>query len=322
MRSARRRGQPKRVEAGLHGHLAALSSAQFERGSPMTTDAEIQTALPAFATGNVAVITGGASGIGLAAAKRFAAMGMKTVIADIGGARLDQARQALAAIGGDDAVRVVAADVSYIDDVDRLADAAYAAFGAVSVLMNNAGVGNNPGKPWENRVTWRQLMDTNFWGVVHGVQVFASRMLAAGKPGLIINTGSKQGITTPPGNLAYNVSKSAVKTFTEGLAHTLRNEPGAQLSAHLLIPGFTYTGLTEGATQKPAGAWTGEQVVDFMLASLMRGDFYILCPDNEATRPMDEKRMAWAIGDIIENRPALSRWHPDHANAFAAFMKR
>ncbi|TIW85471.1 MAG: short-chain dehydrogenase, partial [Mesorhizobium sp.] len=73
--------------------------------------------------------------------------------------------------------------------------------------------------------------------------------------------------------------------------------------------------------EKPAGAWTGEQVVDFMLESLARGDFYILCPDNEAARPLDEKRMAWAIGDIIENRPALSRWHPDHKETFAAFMK-
>ncbi|TIN85881.1 MAG: SDR family NAD(P)-dependent oxidoreductase, partial [Mesorhizobium sp.] len=140
-------------------------------------------------------------------------------------------------------------------------------------------------------------------------------------PGLIVNTGSKQGITTPPGNLAYNVSKAGVKTFTEGLSHALRNEPGAHVAAHLLIPGFTFTGLTEGATEKPAAAWTGEQVVDFMLESLTRGDFYILCPDNEAARPLDEKRMAWAIGDIIENRPALSRWHPDHKDSFAAFMK-
>jgi len=286
----------------------------------MTSDAEIQTALPAFASGNVAVITGGASGIGLAAAKRFAAMGMKTVLADIGGARLEQARQAVAAIGGHDSVLAVHANVSSIEDVERLAETAYRAFGAVSVLMNNAGVGDNPGKPWENRVAWRRLMDTNFWGVVHGVEAFAPRMLAAGKPRMIINTGSKQGITTPPGNLAYNVSKAGVKTFTEGLAHALRNEPGAKLSAHLLIPGFTFTGLTEGATEKPAGAWTGEQVIDFMLASLKRGDFYILCPDNEVARPIDEKRMAWAIGDIIENRPALSRWHPDHKDAFAAFM--
>jgi len=288
----------------------------------MTSDTEIQTTLPAFAAGNVAVITGGASGIGLAAAKRFAAMGMMTVLADIGGMRLDQARQAVAAIAGDNAVLPVPTDVSKADEVDRLAELAYGAFGTVSVLMNNAGVGNNPGKPWENRDAWKRLLDINFWGVVHGVEAFAPRMLAAGKPGLIINTGSKQGITTPPGNLAYNVSKAGVKTFTEGLAHALRNEPGSTVSAPPLIPGFTFTGLTEGATEKPAGAWTGEQVVDFMLASLMQDDFYILCPDNEVARPVDEKRMAWAIGDIVENRPALSRWHPDHKDAFAAYINR
>ncbi|MER8571703.1 SDR family NAD(P)-dependent oxidoreductase [Mesorhizobium sp. M1338] len=287
----------------------------------MTTDAEIQTVLPALGRGNAAVITGAASGIGLAAAKRLASMGMKIVLADIGGARLDDASRAVAAIAGDDAVLAVAADVSKADEVDRLAERAFGAFGDVSLLMNNAGVGDNPGKPWENRDAWKRLLDINFWGIVHGVEAFAPRMLASAKPGLIVNTGSKQGITTPPGNLAYNVSKAAVKTYTEGLAHALRNEAGAHVAAHLLIPGFTFTGLTEGATEKPAGAWTGGQVVDFMLESLTRGDFYILCPDNEAARPLDEKRMAWAIGDIIENRPALSRWHPDYKEPFAAFMK-
>ncbi|RVD13084.1 SDR family NAD(P)-dependent oxidoreductase, partial [Mesorhizobium sp. M7A.F.Ca.ET.027.02.1.1] len=277
--------------------------------------------LPALAPGNAAVITGAASGIGLAAAKRLALLGMKIVLADIGGARLDEASRAVSAIAGDDAVLAVATDVSKADEVDRLAERAFGAFDGVSLLMNNAGVGDNPGKPWENRDSWKRLLDINFWGVVHGVEAFAPRMLASAGPGLIVNTGSKQGITTPPGNLAYNVSKAGVKTFTEGLSHALRNEPGAHVAAHLLIPGFTFTGLTEGATEKPAGAWTGEQVVDFMLESLTRGDFYILCPDNEAARPLDEKRMAWAIGDIIENRPALSRWHPDHKDSFAAFMK-
>ncbi|RWP88000.1 MAG: SDR family NAD(P)-dependent oxidoreductase [Mesorhizobium sp.] len=287
----------------------------------MITDAEIQTALPALAPGNAAVITGAASGIGLAAARRLALMGMKIVLADIGGARLDDASRAVSAIAGDDAVLAVAADVSKADEVHRLAERAFGAFGGVSLLMNNAGIGDNPGKPWENGDAWKRLLDINFWGVVHGVEAFAPRMLASASPGLIVNTGSKQGITTPPGNLAYNVSKAGVKTFTEGLSHALRNEPGAHVAAHLLIPGFTFTGLTEGATEKPAAAWTGEQVVDFMLESLTRGDFYILCPDNEAARPLDKKRMAWAIGDIIENRPALSRWHPNHKDSFAAFMK-
>ncbi|MCA0015172.1 SDR family NAD(P)-dependent oxidoreductase [Mesorhizobium sp. B292B1B] len=287
----------------------------------MLTDIEIQTALPALGSGNAAVITGAASGIGLAAAKRLALLGMKIVLADVAGPRLEDAARIVSAIAGDDAVLAVAADVSKAQDVDRLAERAFGAFGNVSLLMNNAGIGNNPGKPWENRDAWKQLLDINFWGVVHGVEAFVPRMLGARQPGLIVNTGSKQGITTPPGNLAYNVSKAGVKTFTEGLAHALRNEPGAHLSAHLLIPGFTYTGLTEGATEKPAGAWTGEQVIDFMLESLTKREFYILCPDNEVTRPLDEKRMAWAIGDIIENRPALSRWHPDHKDAFATFMK-
>ena len=247
---------------------------------------------------------------------------MKIVLADRAGAALDTAATAVAdAAGGADKVLAVACDVSKPENLTALADKAYAKFGEVSFLMNNAGVGNNPGKPWENLDAWKKLIDINFWGVVHGVQAFGGRMLAQGTPAMIVNTGSKQGITTPPGNLCYNVSKAALKTYTEGLAHALRNEPGAKISAHLLIPGFTYTGLTEGATEKPAGAWTGEQVVDFMLKSLARGDFYILCPDNETERRTDERRMAWSIGDIIENRPALSRWHPDYGNAFAEFLK-
>ena len=287
----------------------------------MTTDAEIQTALPALSPGNVAVITGGASGIGLAAAKRLAAMGMKIVLADIAGARLDEATRTVAAIAGNDGVLAIATDVAKADDLDRLAEKTFAAFGDVSLLMNNAGVGNNPGKPWENRDAWKRLLDINFWGVVHGVEAFAPRMLASGKAGLIVNTGSKQGITTPPGNLAYNVSKSALKTFTEGLAHALRNEPGAKLAAHLLIPGFTFTGIT-GRPEKPPAAWTAAQVVEFMLERLAVRDFYILCPDNDVDRATDEKRMRWAADDVIKNRPALSRWHPDYKAEFEAFMAR
>lgn len=274
-----------------------------------------------FAPNRTAVITGAASGIGLAAAKIFASLDMNIVLADR--ANVAMATQTVIALSprGAAAVRGLTIDVANPSDLAELADLAFNAFGDAALLMNNAGIGPNPGKPWENRQGWRDLIDVNFWGVAHGVEVFVPRMLAAGKPGMIVNTGSKQGITTPPGNLAYNVSKAALKTYTEGLEHALRNEPGAKLSAHLLIPGFTFTGLTEGATEKPPGAWTGEQVVAFMLESLARGDFYILCPDNEATRAMDECRMAWAMGDIIENRPALSRWHPDYADAFQRFLK-
>ncbi|MGO4833412.1 SDR family NAD(P)-dependent oxidoreductase [Rhizobiaceae sp. 2RAB30] len=282
-----------------------------------------ESTIPALAYGNVAVITGAASGIGFAVARKFASMGLRVVIADRESPALRSALAELVAIalGGPEDVIAVSCDVSKPEDLDRLADQAHTQFGDVSFLMNNAGVGNNPGKPWENLEDWKALVETNFWGVVHGVQAFAPGMLASGKPGLIVNTGSKQGITTPPGNLAYNASKSAVRTYTEGLAHALRNEPGAKVAAHLLIPGFTFTGMTEGAKQKPAGAWTPDQVAGFMLTSLARNDFYILCPDNETDRATDERRMAWAIGDIIENRPALSRWHPDYSQAFADYVK-
>src|SRR5690349_12859431 len=134
--------------------------------------------------------------------------------------------------------------------------------------------------------------------------------------------GFQAGHHHAPGNTAYNVSKAGVKATTEALAHALRNEPGCQVTAYLMIPGFVFTGMTaRGRTEKPADAWTPEQTVDFMLESIGRGDFYILCPDGAVTRDMDERRMEWAANDIIRNRPALSRWHPDYKDAFEAHMK-
>jgi hypothetical protein len=273
---------------------------------------------------HVAVVTGGASGIGLAAATHFARFGMKVCIADLGTDRLAEAGAKLAAAAPEGAASVMisSTDVSRVEDVSALELAVRKRFGGTDLLMNNAGIqpGSQMFGPAEN---WRRILGVNLWGVIHGSQAFAPGMIARGRPGLIINTGSKQGITTPPGDPAYNVAKAGVKAFTEALQHELRNTAAGQISAHLLIPGFVFTGLTaKGRTEKPAAAWTPEQTVDFMIGRIEAGDFYILCPDNDVPRRLDERRIQWAAGDIVENRPPLSRWHPDFAEAFAAFVKR
>ena len=217
-------------------------------------------------------------------------------------------------------ILVVPTDVSNLAQVQALADAAYSRFGEVAVLMNNAGIGIGGG-PWENIDRWRKVLEVNLWGVINGVQTFTPRMLAQNTAGAIINTGSKQGITCPPGNTAYNVSKAGVKVLTEALAHSLRNEAGANISAHLLIPGSTLTEMTRPSlTGKENTAWTADQVIDMLVTEMAAGTFYILCPDNEVTRDTDNRRVLWAAQDVIKGRPALSRWHPDYKDEFQRFL--
>ena len=274
--------------------------------------------------GRTAVITGGASGIGLAAADRFLKQGMNVVIADRDEEALGAAVERLSSeTGAGERLASQTCDVSKPDDLDRLRDMTTNRFGAVHCLMNNAGIANMGGPPWENAEAMRALIEVNLWGVVNGCCAFIPSMLAHGEPGAVINTGSKQGITRPPGNIAYNMSKAGVLAYTEGVAHAFRGVEDCKLTAHLLVPGFVYTGMiSRFLPEKPPGAATPEETVDFMLSAVGKGDFYVICPDNETTREMDEKRMQWTADDLIQNRPALSRWHPDYADAFEDFMKR
>ena len=275
----------------------------------------------AFIPGNVAVITGAAEGIGFAAAKCYAGYGMHVLLADIDEHKLVAAAAAVHNIGAPLGGRVASRqlDVANYADIEALKEQAYATFGRVDVLMNNAGTSRATGS-WTDREDWRHLLEVNLWGVIHGVQAFTAAMIAQQSPALIINTGSKQGITNPPGNPAYNVSKAAVNATTEALQHSLRNTPACLVSAHLLVPGYTFTGLTQRRVQdKPAAAWWPEQVVEYMLAALARGSFYIICPDNEVTTAEDVRRMLWAAGDLAFDRSALSRWDPTYQAAFRRF---
>jgi len=269
----------------------------------------------AVAPGKLAVVTGAAGGIGRAAARAFADAGMRIVLVDRSGDALAEAAAAI-----DHAV-ALPADVSDRARMTELARTVAARHGPVSVLMNNAGIGAG-GDVFADPDAWDAVLGVNLFGVINGVQAFVPAMVDGDTPALVINTGSKQGITQPPGNTGYNVSKAGVKALTEGLAHSLLERTGERVSAHLLVPGFTWTGMTAGRlAEKPAAAWTPEQVVALMMERLARGDFYIVCPDNETTPEQDARRIAWAAGDLVENRPALSRWHPAWKDAFARFMQ-
>jgi NAD(P)-dependent dehydrogenase (short-subunit alcohol dehydrogenase family) len=284
---------------------------------------------PVLHEGRVAVVTGAGSGIGQATAIELAKLGLKLAIVDVDEEGLKNTSKDVIDIVGEANLLVVPTDVSQLDEVVRLKDKVYEAWGEVAVLVNNAAlshVDGQRGTSWTNRDIWTKLFDVNVAGALNIQHTFVPLMLHQENPSVVINTGSKQGITNPPGNAAYNASKAAIRSLTESLAHELRSQSDPHVTAHLFIPGWTYTPLTAGLRaasvgDKPDGAWSAEETVLFMLNRVRLGDFYILVPDNETRREVDELRIMWGAADITEGRPALSRWHPNYKAAFDEYMK-
>ena len=201
--------------------------------------------------GKVAVVTGGAGGIGRALCEEFLSEGMRVVIADLRPDAVDQAARELSAEG--EAIGIVT-DVSKHESVEALADAVYESFGACHVLCNNAGVGAPASTPWETTVNdWRWVHGVNVMGVVHGVLAFVPRMIEGGEDGHVINTSSGDGGIAPlPTASVYAASKAAVTSLTESLASQLESE-GTRLRASIFYPsgGLLRTGLWEAERTRP-----------------------------------------------------------------------
>ena len=256
--------------------------------------------------GHTAVITGAALGIGRAAAHKFAKAGLNVCLVDLPSDDLTQTTKDVAA-GAKGEIWAQPCDVSKPAEIAAMRKAITDRIGPVHILMNNAAA--RIGRGWDVPLEdWRLSLETNLWGVIEGTHAFLDHMADGGR---IINTGSKQGITNPPGHPIYNIGKSAVKTYTEALEHELRQS--GRLTAHLLVPGWT----TTGHDAHRSGAWMPEHVVDFMVEKVDNGSFYIICPDDDTTPDMDRRRMLWGVGDIIEDRPPLSRWHAEHKDVAA-----
>ncbi|EFY86595.1 short chain dehydrogenase/reductase [Metarhizium acridum CQMa 102] len=263
-----------------------------------------------FASGSSALITGGASGVGLAIAKLCRSKGMKILLVDVNAEALQNAKKQL--VGENDAesdVVTAEADVSKVHAWAELKKTATSTFGTIELLVLNAGVGTRG--TWGDQEYFSKIFQTNLFGVVNGINTFLPVIQEASKtrPTSIVITGSKQGITNPPGNPAYNASKSAVKTLAEHLSWDLKD---TNTSVHLLVPGWTFTGMTRGGnTEKPAGAWAPQQVAEYLYRKMQDDKFYVICPDNDVSEETDKKRMLWSVGDIVKERPPLTRWREE-----------
>ncbi|KAI1084386.1 NAD(P)-binding protein [Whalleya microplaca] len=289
-----------------------------------------------FKQANTAVITGGASGIGLALAQKCIGYGMKVLVADWDAANLDAAQQSL----GENASKIQV-DVSKPEDWERVKKRVGEEFGGrINLLSLNAGISRPTSfSDPATAPAFAAILQTNLFGIINGLTSLlplittpsppsSSPSPTSSSPGnptsAIIITGSKQGITNPPGNPAYNASKAAVKTLAEHLAFDLRDRP--DIAVHLLVPGWTWTPLAgaavDGTREKPQAAWTPAQVVEFLEGKMGEGQFWVLCPDNDVSEEVDRRRMLWSANDAVLGRPPLSRWREEFKGQFAEWMAK
>lgn len=277
-----------------------------------------------FAAGKTALITGGASGVGLATTKLCIRHGMKVAIADYNQDYLDVAQQTFSKELDAQTVTTHKIDVSKPIQWSQLQDNISKLYGGPpDFLMLNAGIGAKGS--WGDGKYYDEILQTNLMGVVYGLNVFVPAMQEANKEGsTIVITGSKQGITNPPGNAAYNASKAAVKALAEHLSYDLKD---TNVGVHLLVPGWTFTGLSGNTpsagghqAEKPEGAWWPEQVVEMLYKHIDEGKFWIICPDNDVTSEMDQKRMMWTAGDMVYGRKPLSRWRDEYKEESTKFL--
>lgn len=270
---------------------------------------------------NVALITGAGAGIGASAAKFFASRGMKVVLFDKELSSLEKTAEDIKT-----EKLLICGDVRDKKSLKELQEKTFDTFGQLNLLFLNAGIGRKT-KPWDFLENWHETMDVNLFANVELLHLFLPTLLEQDVPSSIVTLGSKEGITTPPGNAAYSVSKAGVKILTEQLAYELRQIPNHQVSAHLLVPGYTWTPMNfpdadfSDEKSKPEAPWSPLQLLEFFEKSLENDDFYMIAGDNEVSPELDKKRLQWAADDMILNRPALSRWHDDFTEQYKDFIQ-
>jgi NAD(P)-dependent dehydrogenase (short-subunit alcohol dehydrogenase family) len=275
----------------------------------------------------VAVITGGASGLGLAMARRFAREGMKLALGDIEEEPLRRVEQEFRRAGVP--VLAIRTDVSRGHDVERLAEKTLATFGAVHIVCNNAGVGPG-GVVWENTTAdWEWVLGVNVWGVIHGVRVFVPIMLRQNTPCHVVNTASVAGLLSVPGMGIYCVSKHAVVTLTECLYHDLAAR-SAKVGVSLLCPAYVPTGIADSERNRPAmlhnpararspedlererqmrhavesGRISPDEVAEMVFDGIVNDRFYIL------THPRIKAAVEERVQDIIQDRNPTNTSRP------------